>query len=53
MSGVTRQDRIRNEYGSGSIGVTSIVDKMNRGTDCETVWACVEERENGSTKRAF
>ena len=28
MSGVTREDRIKNEYVRGSIGVASIVDKM-------------------------
>jgi len=28
MSGVTREDRIRNEYVRGSIGVASIVAKM-------------------------
>ena len=28
MSGVTREDKIRNEYIRGSIGVASIVDKM-------------------------
>lgn len=28
MSGVTREDRIRNEHIRGSIGVASIVDKM-------------------------
>jgi len=28
MSVVTREDRIRNEYIRGSIGVASIVDKM-------------------------
>jgi hypothetical protein len=28
MSGVTRKNRIRNEYMSGSIGVASIVDKI-------------------------
>jgi hypothetical protein len=33
MSGVTREDRIRNEYVRGSIDVASIVDKM-RGNKC-------------------
>ena len=28
MSGVTREDKIRNKYIRGSIGVASIVDKM-------------------------
>jgi len=28
MSGVIREDRIRNEYVRGSIGVALIVDKM-------------------------
>ena len=28
MSGVTREDRIRNEYIRGNIGVASIVDKL-------------------------
>jgi len=28
MRGVTRKDRIRNEYIKGSIGVASIVDKI-------------------------
>jgi len=28
MNGVTREDRIRNKYVRGSIGVVSIVDRM-------------------------
>jgi hypothetical protein len=28
MSGVTKEDRIKNEYVRGSTGVASIVDKM-------------------------
>jgi len=28
MSGVTREDRVRNQYGRGAIGVASIIDKM-------------------------
>jgi len=30
MSGVTRENRIRNEYLRGSIGVAPIVDKMRK-----------------------
>jgi hypothetical protein len=30
MSGITREDRIRNEYVRGSINVVSIVDKMRK-----------------------
>jgi len=47
MSGVTREDRIQNEYVRGSIGVKSIVDKIREN---RIRWSCDEARGIKSSK---
>jgi hypothetical protein len=44
ISGVTREERIKNEYVRDSVGVASIVDKM-RENILRWFWACDETRD--------
>jgi len=47
MSGVTREDRIRNEYIRGSIGVAPIVDKRPKNRlRWLGVRTCFKKRKN-------
>jgi hypothetical protein len=50
-SRVTREDRIRNEYLKGSIGVASIVNKMRENR--QIIWACDEARGNKISKSGY
>lgn len=50
MSGVTREDRIRNKYVRRSIRVELIVDKVNGN---RLRWSCYEEKKFGSCKKGY
>jgi len=52
MNGITREDRIRNKYVRGSIGVTSIVDKMSENKH-RWFGDVNEERKFGSYKDGY
>lgn len=44
ICGLTREDRIRNDYIRGSVGVESIVAGRNKRKYAEMVWTCYEEK---------
>jgi len=47
---VTRENRIRNEYIRGSVGVASIMDKTREN---RRRWSCYEGRSVGSSKYCY